>query len=201
VLLLGVWIAFEIAGDVQGGRWSVGSEADAGVTQYTIYGRLAGQLKMIGDVVAVWHSSPSTIIFGVGNSGSFSLLPHHFYPHNVALEVLAEEGLLGFLVYCSALVVAYRSFRRLLARFRGDSSAVGDICFLFAVALFYFLQSMKEGSFVSVAHLTFFPAIVIANLDLAALKRGAERVHGSAMARAGRDGGGNPLKEATDLNP
>jgi len=185
VLLLGVWIAFEIAGEVQGGRWRLGSEADAGVTQYSIYGRFAAQLQMIKDVFVVWQSSPSSIIFGVGNSASFALLPHHFYPHNVPLEVLAEEGLVGFSVYCAALVLAYRSFRRLLDKFRGDSSAVGDICFLFSVGFFYFLLSMKEGSFASVAHLTFFPAIVLANLDVRVSKRRLEHVQGASVTRLG----------------
>ncbi len=171
VLLFAVWIAFEIAVDVQGYRWKVGSEADVGRTQSTMYGRATAQLEMIGAVLSMWQKNPATILFGVGNSGSFSLLPFHFYPHNVPLEVLAEEGLLGFVLYCSVLVLTYRSFRRLLVRFRGDSVAIGNICFLFSVCFFYFLVTLKDGSLVSMAHYVFFPAIVLANLDLATSKR------------------------------
>ena len=187
VVLIAVWVAFELVGDVQGYRWQVGGEADVGETQATMYGRAAAQAFMMSSVLEAWYSDPWTLVFGAGNSASFTVLPHQFYPHNVPLEVLLEEGLVGITIYALIIVLTIRAFRRLRARFRDNPEALGYICFLFGVFALYFILSLKQGSLVSGGHYVFLPAIVLANVELAS-RHSVRRVRGYEGTRV-RGGG------------
>ena len=62
-----------------------------------------GRLDASFILLTEWFSHPSTIIFGLGNSASYSLIG--FYPHNVFFEVICEEGLIGLSLYI--LIIYY----------------------------------------------------------------------------------------------
>src|SRR4029077_19239722 len=88
-----------------GSRWSEQS------AQEDVSGRLNNAIFL----VRLAYESPETVLIGLGNSASYDPRILGIYPHFVPLEVLAEEGLIGFglyamILYC-VLQSAIRSFR------------------------------------------------------------------------------------------
>jgi hypothetical protein len=132
LVLLSIYLGYESLSE----RW--GTErlsADVG-------GRLEGAL----DVVAAAYESGFGIVFGLGNSASFSERLLGFYPHNIPLEILAEEGLVGFTLYAMVLLAVWRS---LLVTFR--ASAANTLArnvwgFLGSLVAFEFLLTLKQGN-------------------------------------------------------
>ena len=60
------------------------------------------RLELWKDALCVWLTSPATTLFGVGPQKFPSMAGHDgagMYPHNFLLELLAEYGLLGFLLF------------------------------------------------------------------------------------------------------
>jgi O-antigen ligase len=94
-----------------------------------------------------WLSSPLSIIIGLGNSASYSIVG--FYVHNLPIEILGEEGLIGFFIYLAILVlVSYKSFR-LLRETHESNSQDKYLWFLPFIALFEFILTLKQGSLIS----------------------------------------------------
>ena len=143
--------------------WGVASYVHLGDDRWlrtTASSDMHGRWAMVGALLNAWSQQALTIFFGVGNSGSFSPSIAGFYPHNVPLEILGEEGLVGFAMYMLLVscVVA--------AAFRGVRSAGEDLvrrgilaatlgCFLFA-----FLVSLKQGN--AIGSVTLFMFLVLA---------------------------------------
>jgi hypothetical protein len=118
------------------GRWS--EEA----AHESISGRLNNALLL----VRLAYSSPETVLFGLGNSAAYDPRILGIYPHFVPLEVLAEEGLIGFglygtIVFC-VLRSAFRSFR-LVGREPKERLCLGALIGLY---LFTLILSLKQGS-------------------------------------------------------
>ena len=118
------------------GRWS--EEA----AHESISGRLNNALLL----VRLAYSSPETVLFGLGNSAAYDPRILGIYPHFVPLEVLAEEGLIGFglygmIVFC-VLRSALRSFRLVVWEPR-ERLCLGALIGLY---LFTLILSLKQGS-------------------------------------------------------
>jgi hypothetical protein len=112
----------------------------------------AVRLNMCAKLLEKAWEEPVSTIFGLGNSASF----HHevvgFYPHNIPLEILGEEGLLGFVLFmgllaCSGVAVVRLWTMNLPPEVR---SAIGV---LFGMLLLQFLISLKQGSLITSAFL------------------------------------------------
>ena len=118
------------------GRWSEES------AQESISGRLNNALLL----VRLAYSSPETVLFGLGNSASYDPRILGIYPHFVPLEVLAEEGLIGFglygMIFYCVLRSAFRSFR-ILAGEPKERLLLGGLVGLY---LFTLILSLKQGS-------------------------------------------------------
>jgi hypothetical protein len=117
-------------------RWSEQSAQD------DISGRLSNALFL----VRLWFSSPETVLLGLGNSASYDTRILGFYPHFLPLEILAEEGLIGFGLYTLILYCAWGStFRslRIVANMRKERLLLGGLAGLF---LFTLILSFKQGS-------------------------------------------------------
>ena len=108
---------------------------------------LGGRWAMAAGLLDAWFSDPATILFGLGNSAAYVIVG--FYPHIVPLEILGEEGLIGFTLWLSILLLAYRSFRRLLRRFRDDGDVRIYIGVLFAFLVYLVLISLKQNQLLS----------------------------------------------------
>ena len=117
-------------------RWTVGAaDADA-----------LGRLQMAAKLLAVWSQSALAVLFGLGNTAAFD--PHivGFYPHIMPLEVLGEEGLLGFGMLVVLLIATARKFNRARGAIRFSSDCSGVLAAIATTTLFSFLLSLKEGS-------------------------------------------------------
>jgi hypothetical protein len=89
---------------------------------------------------------PWTLPFGYGSSGSFAADVVGFYPEVVPIEVLCEEGLVGFALLVATIVVVYRTFFRAL-RVASDSPVDrGLVAAIGAMATFQFGLSCKGGN-------------------------------------------------------
>lgn len=118
------------------GRWSEQSaEQDAS-------GRLTNALLLL----RLAADSPETLLFGLGNSAAYNPRILGIYPHVTPLEVLAEEGLIGFGLYAMILYFvlrsAVRSFRLIGDKPRERLRLGG----LVGLCMFTLLLSFKEGS-------------------------------------------------------
>ena len=85
-----------------GSRWSEQS------AQEDVSGRLNNAIFL----VRLAYESPEAVLIGLGNSASYDPRILGIYPHFVPLEVLAEEGLIGFGLYLTILFCSMRSCLR-----------------------------------------------------------------------------------------
>jgi len=125
---------------------------------------LSGRFAMASTLLAAASQSLPTVFFGLGNGSALQVLG--IYPHIAGLEVLGEEGVIGFLLYLWALLLTARSIARLSRAVRGDArrgAALGIITALFAFEL---ILSCKEGSLLSSVYV-FAYALIIGRLESA----------------------------------
>lgn len=104
---------------------------------------------MIKIVLDTWSSSDfATLIFGLGNSASWSKSLSGTYPHVVPLEVLGELGLFGFTLF-SIMVCAmfFMAFSSKAKSARSDQSA-RDFAALFGCFVYALLISTKQSAFI-----------------------------------------------------
>ncbi|HJT19692.1 MAG TPA: hypothetical protein VJ746_04430 [Nitrospira sp.] len=128
------WTYQEYGGRVD--RWSEQSAQEG----------LAGRFGNAFLLLRLAYQTPETVLFGLGNSSAYDPRILGIYPHFVPLEVLAEEGLVGFALYA---LVAYSTFRsgvrclKLAADEQSDRLLVGGLLALYG---FTVLLSLKQGS-------------------------------------------------------
>lgn len=152
VAVVGGAIAWAVASYVHwyDDRWAKGTE----------FGDVADRWTMVTALLKVWAQDGMSVVFGIGNSGSFSPSIVGFYPHNVPLEILGEEGVVGFALY--VILIA----RVVVAAFHGVRYAGGDLaqrgllaatlgCFFFTL-----IVSLKQGN--AIGSVTFFMFAVLA---------------------------------------
>jgi len=135
--ILGDWAfhAFSVTGDI---RWkSVNIEND-------FYGRFNTAARLLN----IWWESPPAILFGLGNSASFNPRIIGFYPHVVPLEILGEEGLLGFFLFLGIIILTIKSIVRTFVLARSDIKRRGLIAVLSAIFTIEFILSFKQGSMI-----------------------------------------------------
>lgn len=96
-----------------------------------------------------WLTQPEAMIFGLGNGSSYSPTLLGMYPHVVTLEVLAEQGFIGFALFMTLIVISIRNCVSLLALVRAENVEFARAAAVW-VALFWFsyVLSWKQGSFV-----------------------------------------------------
>jgi len=111
-----------------------------------------------------WFSSPATILFGLGNSASYDPRIVGIYVHIVPLEILAEEGLIGAVLYLSILFSTLCSFRRSFRMVRYDPMAKGALATIGALFTYELLLTLKQGSLLGMPYMYAF-AIIIGKLE------------------------------------
>ena len=119
-----------------------GSRWNEQAAQEDVSGRLNNAMLL----VRLAYESPETVLIGLGNSASYDPRILGIYPHFVPLEVLAEEGLIGFGLYAMILYYvlqsAVRSFR-LIGDKPKERLILGG---LVGLCSFMLLLSFKQGS-------------------------------------------------------
>jgi hypothetical protein len=152
VILLGlVWLGSSLV-NINASRWS-----DAQATQ-----DIAGRLAMARTLLGASTSGFLTTIFGLGNSSSFEVLG--IYPHITALEVLAEEGVVGALAYLGIIFAALRSINRILGQVDSTQSHRTGLAMLTGLFLFELIISWKQGSLLFSVYV-FAYAIILGRLE------------------------------------
>lgn len=117
-------------------RWSEQS------AQEDAMGRLHNALTLLG----LAYSSPESIVFGLGNSSAYDPRVLGIYPHFVPLEVLAEEGLVGFTLYILVIITVANILVRSIRLTTCGSPQRMLLGGWGAVTLFSLLLSLKQGS-------------------------------------------------------
>jgi hypothetical protein len=119
-----------------GSRWSEQS------AQEDISGRLNNAVLL----VRLAYESPVTVLIGLGNSASYDPRILGIYPHFVPLEVLAEEGLIGFGLYLTILFCSMRSCLRCFRSIANEPRERLLLGGLMGLYMFTLLLSFKQGS-------------------------------------------------------
>lgn len=133
-----------------GSRWSEQS------AQEDVSGRLNNAMIL----VRLAYESPVTVLIGLGNSASYDPRILGIYPHFVPLEVLAEEGLIGFGLY---LTILFCSMRSCLCCFRSIANEPRERLLLgglMGIYMFTLLLSFKQGSLLGNAEFFMFSIIL-----------------------------------------
>ncbi len=145
VLGLALFVATQIAENiidesVGGERWQAAEIQDDVLNR---------RLKHAGALLRTWADNPPhRIVLGLGNSAAWSRQTPGLvqYPHVVPLEVLAEEGIFGFVVYVVMLVGVWLVYLRIGGRSRKASRVDALRHVLLALIIFDFAVSLKQGT-------------------------------------------------------
>ncbi len=96
-------------------------------------------------VLEEWFDAgPIYWVIGLGTSASYDIIG--FYPHLVMAEVLAEHGLIGFVLLWLVVIYGYKAYAKIHAAFRDDPVARGTAAALAALFMFEIILSFKQGS-------------------------------------------------------
>lgn len=128
-------------------RWETGNLSQ------DLSGRFAMSIALLGQA----FSNPISMLIGLGNSAAFSYVG--FYPHIVPLEVLAEEGVIGFTMFVTMVVLIFRSGSQLLNSELLTPNERKVVAVNSAWWLFTFLLCFKQGSLVTSPELFMFAAL------------------------------------------
>lgn len=104
-------------------------------------GRFEPSMIMMSEWV---EGGPITWVIGLGTSASYEVVG--FYPHLVMAEVLAELGVIGFVLLWGVVIVAYTAYARLHRVVKDDPVARGLAAALAALFMFEVILSFKQGS-------------------------------------------------------
>lgn len=136
---IGFWaLDYFMPTDVTATRWgSTGLEND-----------LSSRLEDAFRLLDHWSRSPLTLLFGLGNTASYDPRIIGFYSHIVPLEILGEEGLIGFGLFASIIIMTIRSLIRTRRLIVDEAEGRGTLAALGAMFVFELVLSLKQGSMV-----------------------------------------------------
>ena len=176
-LQLAVVVAFvaTLSVYIMGQTGAASSRWQAGTMMSDLATRFGHAEVLLGE----WINSPSAVMFGLGNSASFADDLLGGYPHMVPLEVLGEEGVIGFLLFISIVVLSVRQ----ASRFRSVTILSTDVKKVYAASfgcfLFTLLLSFKQGSLLNSSVIFLFA--VLSEKYFYLIKRGAYQYHTSVV--------------------
>lgn len=115
---------------------------------------MLGRFNNIGILLDKWADGNALDwLFGLGSSASFSPNILGFYPHNVPLEILAEEGLVGFSLFIIILFISLKYIIKHIALNKLDLEGKAASIVFSAATIFMLLHSIKSGAFVGSSYL------------------------------------------------
>lgn len=161
ILVLATW-AFDMYAYNASTRWN----PEKLVKSYT-----EGRYNPSSEMLATWaEAGPVTWVIGLGSSSSYDIVG--FYPHLVMAEVLAELGIVGFILLWAVVIVGYTPYVRLHNAVKDDPVRRGLAAAIAALFMFEIILSFKQGSLLGSAFAFGF-AVVLGRLATAALSVGA----------------------------
>ena len=105
------------------------------------------------------EAGPAYWLFGLGTSASFKYLGT--YPHNVYLEVIAEEGLVGTVLLWSIIIITLRQGLRMMQSDRLTVDGRLNHAILMAIFSFNLILAGKQGSLLGSSNSVFCLAMTI----------------------------------------
>ncbi len=137
---IGFALLFGFANEVsrdQTDRWSQTSQsADAAV-----------RLSMVEKLLDAWRAGGSTtMMLGLGNSASYDPNLNGIYPHNVPMEVLGEEGIVGFALYVTIFTSALAALLQAILASAGNPENRSTVAALGGSFLFFAMLTFKQGN-------------------------------------------------------
>jgi hypothetical protein len=132
-------------------------------------------------VLAAWIRDPAAILFGLGNSASYDWSVIHSYPHFVPLEILAEEGVIGAMIYLWILILTMRESLYVLRRKNQSREDSAAFAILVGIIVYMFLISLKQGSLIGTA--TFFMSVMIFSKAVAVTRAADRKSRASAAEK------------------
>lgn len=135
VLLFYISVQFFITSDNLD-RWSLYSLTDGFQLRFLI----------ASEALKPWLTSPLSWFFGRGAGAFITAGLVDTYPHNYIIEALTEMGLVGLFLYMMILFFTIKSAIGLFNLYRDDSKMRSAVALLCAVAVFFFLISLKQGT-------------------------------------------------------
>jgi hypothetical protein len=129
---LGYWGASHV--NIDFSRWSANRASEA----------VEGRFEMAHRLLQASTSDFFTALFGLGNSSSLKVLG--IYPHIAGLEILAEEGIIGAVMYLSILLLAVRNVYRISRRPEMTDARRNSLAILAGLFVFELIISWKQGS-------------------------------------------------------
>ncbi len=153
------------------GNWAFHSFSGEGARWHTTKMRtdMYDRVGLASELLGRWCRSPSSVMFGLGNSASFDGKIVGFYPHIVPLEIVGEEGTIGAALFVGILALCLRSFVRIYGEVRLDGVKRGVLAVLAASLFLELLLSFKQGSMIGSPFLFFF-AILLGKYELVVFK-------------------------------
>lgn len=129
-------LLIELLSDMWSGseRWSIEKITQDGVGRF--------EIAMYG--LELWSQSIIGIVFGIGHLTIEKVTGS--YPHIVVLEVLAEEGVLGFLLFLWFVLICFRKGFKLASKTRMSKNDSGALFVLVGIMIYCFMLSFKQGT-------------------------------------------------------
>lgn len=123
------------------------------------------RMYFVATLLETWaESSPMHWIIGLGNSASYDPRIVGTYPHLVAAEVLAEEGLIGLILWCTIMTLVARAIVRVYRMTHPFANARGVLAALAGLFMFQLILSFKQGSLLGHTYMFMF-AIMLGKFE------------------------------------
>jgi len=111
-----------------------------------LQGDYLGRLHNAAVLLRHWAHSPLSIVFGLGNSASYDARILGIYPHIVPLEVLGEEGIVGFVMFIVLVIWTIVAGARTIRALGDDGDARSLFACVAGLWVYSFLLINKQGS-------------------------------------------------------
>lgn len=166
------------------GRWSFDRLTED-------YGGRSIRVLRIEAMLDAWKESPGTMMVGLGNSASYDpnitdcTSPVGCYPHNLWVEILTEEGLIGFGIYLALVLYVGIAAVRAISDPSVDDDHKSALKVLFAFMIFELILSLKQGSLLG--NWRFFLFTILLDRSISLLNQPIEAIDRATPSSAVRE--------------
>jgi hypothetical protein len=177
-ILLGMAFVVGICFEAYDSYWNtrenmgVGRRWEGGEIGRDISGRLDSAFILLDH----WAKKPLAVFVGLGNSASFDPRIIGIYPHFVPLEILGEEGVLGFAMLLWILYLTARATRLAFKTVKDDDKLRALFGAFLAMFAYSFILSLKQGSMLGNSLLFTFAIILARFHGVIAMERGTNKL-------------------------
>jgi hypothetical protein len=141
----GAFVTFQLfIGDQNRQRWDIGQ----------MFEDITLRFDMCWTYLDAYMASPGHWLFGLGTNAWMGIGEPQYgvdYVHNIAVEILCEQGLVGAAIFALTTVLVIRMGFRLWSVHQDDPSLRSVSAILLAICAFELFNALKQGSITSCA--------------------------------------------------